>query len=183
MTGTTNLTCEQALTFRNTGVYKAGECTVAAFVNSSQSTFIYRPFFVANTLSLFQLQPLSLPPSIRNALHIHIFCRCWCCLCCNSYHSWPSIPPQYFPYLLPFTIHTQIFFSTGCAAACLASADFGSCSQNDNACLCSSQPFIQSTTSCITSKCSGQDLANAEAYSQAICKSVVRTLCITRWTL
>ena len=65
-------------------------------------------------------------------------------------------------------------FLEGCALPCVANANFGSCSHQDNACLCKSQAFINSTTTCIQGACQGQDLQNAEAYSQAICKSVVR---------
>jgi hypothetical protein len=59
-----------------------------------------------------------------------------------------------------------------CAVTCLAKANFGGCSQDDNHCLCANEAFINSTTTCIEAECSGSDLTNAEAYSQAICKSV-----------
>src|SRR5882762_918971 len=80
------------------------------------------------------------------------------------------------------TTYTHLVVIPGCAVSCLTNADFGSCSHSDNSCLCHSQSFINSTTICITNACSGADLANAEAYSQAICRSVVCFIHISTFT-
>ncbi|KAG2340382.1 hypothetical protein BDR05DRAFT_890056 [Suillus weaverae] len=60
-----------------------------------------------------------------------------------------------------------------CAVACLTNANYGNCSSTDNNCLCHSQAFINSTTSCIQASCTGSDLTNAEAASQSLCAAVV----------
>ncbi|KZP30868.1 hypothetical protein FIBSPDRAFT_95271 [Athelia psychrophila] len=66
-----------------------------------------------------------------------------------------------------------------CALPCLANADFGNCGNTDNSCLCKSPAFVNGTTTCIESACSGSDLANAIAYSQALCAAVGVTLTST----
>ncbi|KAH9854536.1 hypothetical protein C2E23DRAFT_858262 [Lenzites betulinus] len=66
-----------------------------------------------------------------------------------------------------------------CSLPCLASADFGSCDPSDDNCLCHSAAFINSTTTCITSSCSGDDLKTAEAAAQSACLSVGVTLSST----
>ncbi|EJD01850.1 uncharacterized protein FOMMEDRAFT_88233 [Fomitiporia mediterranea MF3/22] len=63
-----------------------------------------------------------------------------------------------------------------CALTCIGNADLGGCSATDNQCLCTNQQFIQSTTTCIESTCSGSDLAAAEAFAQQSCASVGVTL-------
>ncbi|KAF9233042.1 hypothetical protein BU15DRAFT_54385, partial [Melanogaster broomeanus] len=60
-----------------------------------------------------------------------------------------------------------------CAAPCLANADYGGCSPTDDSCLCTNEVFLNSTTTCIEAACSGSDLAEAEAFSQALCLAVV----------
>ncbi|KAG1744817.1 hypothetical protein EDB19DRAFT_1874378 [Suillus lakei] len=69
-----------------------------------------------------------------------------------------------------------------CAVPCLTNADFGNCSETDDNCLCHSQAFINSTTTCIQSSCSGSDLTNAEAASQQLCAAVGVTLTVTSAT-
>ncbi|TFY57822.1 hypothetical protein EVG20_g8390 [Dentipellis fragilis] len=59
-----------------------------------------------------------------------------------------------------------------CAVPCLTSADFGSCSQTDLKCLCTSANFITSVTQCIESSCQGSDLTNAEAAAQSECAAI-----------
>ncbi|KAA1475341.1 hypothetical protein DENSPDRAFT_852913 [Dentipellis sp. KUC8613] len=59
-----------------------------------------------------------------------------------------------------------------CAVPCLTSADFGSCSQSDLKCLCTSANFITSVTQCIESSCQGSDLTNAEAAAQSECAAI-----------
>ncbi|KIY73234.1 hypothetical protein CYLTODRAFT_417203 [Cylindrobasidium torrendii FP15055 ss-10] len=63
-----------------------------------------------------------------------------------------------------------------CAATCLATADFGSCDSSDYGCLCSSDKFISSVSSCITSSCSGDDLASATTVSTQLCAAAGVTL-------
>ncbi|KAG2159469.1 uncharacterized protein EDB93DRAFT_1115887 [Suillus bovinus] len=63
-----------------------------------------------------------------------------------------------------------------CAVPCLTNADFGNCSETDDNCLCHSEAFINSTTSCIQTSCTGSDLTNAEAASQSLCAAVGVTL-------
>ncbi|KAF8843506.1 hypothetical protein BDN67DRAFT_1066887 [Paxillus ammoniavirescens] len=63
-----------------------------------------------------------------------------------------------------------------CAAPCLANANFDGCSPDDDSCLCHDQTFINSTTSCIQSSCTGSDLAEAEAFAQSLCLAVGVTL-------
>ncbi|ETW77564.1 hypothetical protein HETIRDRAFT_248180, partial [Heterobasidion irregulare TC 32-1] len=60
-----------------------------------------------------------------------------------------------------------------CAIPCLTSADFGSCSQTDLQCLCTSSSFISSTTQCIESSCTGSDLDQAEAAARSGCAAIV----------
>ncbi|KIK93680.1 hypothetical protein PAXRUDRAFT_144531 [Paxillus rubicundulus Ve08.2h10] len=63
-----------------------------------------------------------------------------------------------------------------CAAPCLTNANFDGCSPDDDSCLCHDQVFIDSTTSCIQSSCTGSDLAEAEAFAQSLCLAVGVTL-------
>ncbi|KAG2757217.1 hypothetical protein P692DRAFT_20377503 [Suillus brevipes Sb2] len=60
-----------------------------------------------------------------------------------------------------------------CAVPCLKNADYGNCASTDDSCLCHSQAFINSTTSCIQASCTGSDLTNAEAASQSLCAAGV----------
>ncbi|KIM54030.1 hypothetical protein SCLCIDRAFT_1222324 [Scleroderma citrinum Foug A] len=66
-----------------------------------------------------------------------------------------------------------------CATTCITGASLGSCSATDDSCLCNDQAFISSTTSCIESSCTGNDLVEAEQYAQAICLAVGVTLSVT----
>ncbi|THU85128.1 hypothetical protein K435DRAFT_783425 [Dendrothele bispora CBS 962.96] len=67
----------------------------------------------------------------------------------------------------------------GCATSCLANADTGNCVASDNACLCRSQSFVDSTTQCIESSCSGNDLQTALTDAQMLCAAVGVTLTST----
>ncbi|KIJ16487.1 hypothetical protein PAXINDRAFT_168597 [Paxillus involutus ATCC 200175] len=69
-----------------------------------------------------------------------------------------------------------------CAAPCLANANFDGCSPDDDTCLCHDQTFIDSTTSCIQSSCTGSDLAEAEAFAQSLCLAVGVTLTVASAT-
>ncbi|KZT26073.1 hypothetical protein NEOLEDRAFT_267649 [Neolentinus lepideus HHB14362 ss-1] len=68
-----------------------------------------------------------------------------------------------------------------CATSCLMNADTGTCGENDT-CLCRSQAFINSTTTCIQQSCTGSDLTNAEAAAQELCAAVGVTLSATSAT-
>ncbi|KAF9001187.1 hypothetical protein BDQ17DRAFT_1426752 [Cyathus striatus] len=63
-----------------------------------------------------------------------------------------------------------------CGQPCILNADLGSCSATDTLCLCQSSAFVSSTTQCIVSSCSGQDLQDAEAAARALCAQVGVTL-------
>ncbi|KAI0058003.1 hypothetical protein BV25DRAFT_1772886, partial [Artomyces pyxidatus] len=56
-----------------------------------------------------------------------------------------------------------------CSFPCLVNADFGSCSPSDDVCLCNSPAFVDSTSACIDSVCSGSDLAQADAAAVYAC--------------
>ncbi|KAK7436690.1 hypothetical protein VKT23_018945 [Stygiomarasmius scandens] len=66
-----------------------------------------------------------------------------------------------------------------CAMPCVASADTGSCVPTDNSCLCRSESFVNSTTECIESSCSGNDLQAALSGAQQLCAAVGVTLTST----
>ncbi|KIO16739.1 hypothetical protein M407DRAFT_85663, partial [Tulasnella calospora MUT 4182] len=63
-----------------------------------------------------------------------------------------------------------------CGIPCLTNADAGTCSPTDNTCLCKSDAYLRSTTSCIQSSCSAADLATAAGLAQQLCKAAVRVL-------
>ncbi|KAL4072177.1 hypothetical protein V8B97DRAFT_1915696 [Scleroderma yunnanense] len=63
-----------------------------------------------------------------------------------------------------------------CAVTCITNANTGGCASTDDSCLCNNQTFVSTTTSCIESSCSGNDLVEAEQYAQAICAAVGVTL-------
>ncbi|ETW77563.1 hypothetical protein HETIRDRAFT_454825 [Heterobasidion irregulare TC 32-1] len=56
-----------------------------------------------------------------------------------------------------------------CALPCLVSANVGSCSQTDIACLCSSSSFVSSLATCIESSCTGADVQTAISQATALC--------------
>ncbi|KAK0475882.1 hypothetical protein IW261DRAFT_463189 [Armillaria novae-zelandiae] len=59
-----------------------------------------------------------------------------------------------------------------CAIPCITNVDYGSCSPSDNACLCKSATYVNTTTTCIESSCTGSDLTTAIATAQALCAQV-----------
>ncbi|KAK0444253.1 uncharacterized protein EV420DRAFT_1574977 [Desarmillaria tabescens] len=59
-----------------------------------------------------------------------------------------------------------------CALPCITNVDYGSCSPSDNACLCKSETYVNTTTTCIESSCTGSDLTTAIATAQALCAEV-----------
>ncbi|KAH8827124.1 hypothetical protein DL96DRAFT_1605617 [Flagelloscypha sp. PMI_526] len=63
-----------------------------------------------------------------------------------------------------------------CATPCIAGADLDGCQATDNACLCKSKAFVNSTTTCITSSCQGDALTQAISVSQELCAKVGVTL-------
>ncbi|GBE83495.1 hypothetical protein BKA93DRAFT_821791 [Sparassis latifolia] len=66
-----------------------------------------------------------------------------------------------------------------CATPCLANANFGSCNESDDTCLCNSSQFVDSVTTCIMSSCNGSDLTTAEQDAQQLCLAVGVTLTAT----
>ncbi|KDR69077.1 hypothetical protein GALMADRAFT_77836, partial [Galerina marginata CBS 339.88] len=65
-----------------------------------------------------------------------------------------------------------------CAFPCIVGADLDGCAPTDNVCLCTSEPFVNSTTSCIESKCTGDDLIAAEQFAEALCAAVVSSFTV-----
>lgn len=68
-----------------------------------------------------------------------------------------------------------------CALSCLATANYGTCSQAalDQACLCQSQEFITSSTTCIRQSCSAEDDATAAQISNELCLEAGVTVSFT----
>ncbi|KIK91176.1 hypothetical protein PAXRUDRAFT_65606, partial [Paxillus rubicundulus Ve08.2h10] len=56
-----------------------------------------------------------------------------------------------------------------CVTACFQTADFGGCAEDDAACLCQSNAFVSSITSCVQSSCDAEDLQEAQIIGQAFC--------------
>ncbi|CAE6537789.1 hypothetical protein RSOLAG22IIIB_05964 [Rhizoctonia solani] len=63
-----------------------------------------------------------------------------------------------------------------CAMTCAQSADYDGCSPTNNTCMCKSQKFVDSMTSCLDKTCSGDDLAKSKEISNAICVAAGVTL-------
>ncbi|KXN93055.1 hypothetical protein AN958_10372 [Leucoagaricus sp. SymC.cos] len=61
-----------------------------------------------------------------------------------------------------------------CAMQCLSTADLDGCVSTDNACLCKSTKFVESSTVCIGNTCKGSDLQAALQAAQQLCAIVVR---------
>jgi len=57
----------------------------------------------------------------------------------------------------------------GCVTQCFQTAALGGCAQDDVSCLCQSDAFISSITSCVQSSCNAQDQQEAEIIGQAFC--------------
>ncbi|KAK0186516.1 hypothetical protein F5146DRAFT_133983 [Armillaria mellea] len=102
-----------------------------------------------------------------------------------------SFPPTSFSLPVPFAMHLSFtvlsaLFVTAwgsmlldrqtslpdCALPCITNVDYGSCSPSDNACLCKSATYVNTTTTCIESSCTGSDLTTAIATAQALCAEV-----------
>ncbi|KAH8827123.1 hypothetical protein DL96DRAFT_1233624 [Flagelloscypha sp. PMI_526] len=66
-----------------------------------------------------------------------------------------------------------------CATPCITGADLDGCQATDNACLCKSQKFVSSTTTCIMGACKGDNLTQAISVSQELCAKVGVTLSAT----
>ncbi|TRM67217.1 hypothetical protein BD626DRAFT_566240 [Schizophyllum amplum] len=56
-----------------------------------------------------------------------------------------------------------------CLLTCIATASTEGCDSTDTACLCASQTFISSTTQCVQSTCSSEDVETSLADAEAIC--------------
>ncbi|KAG8999366.1 hypothetical protein FRB94_006092 [Tulasnella sp. JGI-2019a] len=63
-----------------------------------------------------------------------------------------------------------------CALECLTTANMGGCSMTDQACLCNSQDFITSSTTCVRSKCSAADDQTAAKVTAELCQAAGVTL-------
>ena len=61
----------------------------------------------------------------------------------------------------------------GCALPCLTSTDHGSCNLDDTSCLCHNQQFVDATTLCFQSSCTGSDLDQSIAAAVEMCRAVV----------
>ncbi|KAF8838197.1 hypothetical protein BDN67DRAFT_971889 [Paxillus ammoniavirescens] len=56
-----------------------------------------------------------------------------------------------------------------CVTQCFQAADLSGCAQDDVSCLCQSDAFIYSITSCVLSSCDAQDQQEAQIIGQAFC--------------
>ncbi|CAE7148314.1 unnamed protein product [Rhizoctonia solani] len=56
-----------------------------------------------------------------------------------------------------------------CAMTCAQSADYDGCSITDNTCMCKSQKFVNSMSSCLDTTCKGDDLTKSKEISNALC--------------
>ncbi|EIW56125.1 uncharacterized protein TRAVEDRAFT_85575, partial [Trametes versicolor FP-101664 SS1] len=68
---------------------------------------------------------------------------------------------------------------TDCAQSCIASADLGSCSATDNSCLCQSQTYLATLSSCLAVSCTGADLQQAEDTLTSTCAAVGLTVSLS----
>ncbi|KAF9781167.1 hypothetical protein BJ322DRAFT_1111888 [Thelephora terrestris] len=81
-----------------------------------------------------------------------------------------------------FATTTAAFLETrqsgyaSCALPCLTSSNPGTCALDDTLCLCKDQQFVQETTTCFESSCSGSDLTQSIAAAVAMCRAVGVTL-------
>ena len=138
----------------------------------------YWPLFVANTFTLLLSLPIS-QFAMRFTLTLVAAASAFSAATASIY-SRQSLPctVQYTSFFI-LCIHLVCF--TACALSCMENANYGSCSQEDNACLCRNTEFVSSTTACIEKACDASDLAAAEQYSQALCDAVVRSFCKIIW--
>jgi len=74
-------------------------------------------------------------------------------------------------YILCFCLTT--LHHTFCAIPCTTNADLAGCIVSDTKCLCTNQKFISSTTVCVQTAWTGDDLANALKFSQNLWVKVV----------
>ncbi|KAG8895546.1 hypothetical protein FRB99_000487 [Tulasnella sp. 403] len=63
-----------------------------------------------------------------------------------------------------------------CALSCLAQVDTGGCDITDQLCLCKSQAFFTSSTTCVRKTCSPADDQKTAQVSAAICQALGVTL-------
>ncbi|KAG9043479.1 hypothetical protein FS837_009489 [Tulasnella sp. UAMH 9824] len=68
-----------------------------------------------------------------------------------------------------------------CALSCLTTANYGTCDPAtlDQKCLCQSQEFITSSTTCIRQSCSAEDDATAAQVSNELCAEAGVTVSFT----
>lgn len=122
----------------------------------------------------------STPHSAHNALLHQIVYR----LCFLVFVSIPDCSrPRCRHRILPRMCHGLVYYLgisfPGVAAnkhhsGCLGKADPGSCSMQDNACLCANPTFVQGTFDCFKSACSvPADFKQAYDFSSSLCKQAV----------
>ncbi|QRW09848.1 CFEM domain protein [Ceratobasidium sp. AG-Ba] len=56
-----------------------------------------------------------------------------------------------------------------CAQSCIGQADPGSCSMNDNSCLCNNAAYTNPTNDCFSTSCSQSDWQAAYDYAVQLC--------------
>jgi hypothetical protein len=66
-----------------------------------------------------------------------------------------------------------------CALPCLTTITSASCAANDTKCLCQDKDFVNKTTLCFQTNCTGTDLTKSVAAAVEMCRSVGVTLSST----
>ena len=61
----------------------------------------------------------------------------------------------------------------GCALPCLTTITSASCAANDTKCLCQDKDFVNKTTLCFQTNCTGDDLTKSVAAAVEMCRAVV----------
>ncbi|KAH8823440.1 hypothetical protein DL96DRAFT_1617557 [Flagelloscypha sp. PMI_526] len=76
-----------------------------------------------------------------------------------------------FSALLVATVLAQVDISTlpACLVECMVNATVGACSYTDAKCLCQSQSFLLSSTTCVVSKCNGDDITKSLQDAAGLC--------------
>jgi hypothetical protein len=88
---------------------------------------------------------------------------------CGHASSFPVRSP-------PLPEKSVLTFFLACAGPCLSNAFFGSCQPNDYGCLCRSNAYINSVSSCFVNACSGVELQDAVSGALNLCAAVVRVV-------
>ncbi|CAE6538618.1 unnamed protein product [Rhizoctonia solani] len=84
-----------------------------------------------------------------------------------------SFEKLFFLLVTVFLGFSQVCLAQGfpdCSIGCLGKSDPGSCSLEDNKCLCSHKPFVEGTFACFKSSCTNAgDLKSAYDMAAAMC--------------